>query len=248
MKKIWGYTRVSLVMMMLGPWFILVLPLVAGGRLILGPGPKIRRYGFNTLAWTCRVLLEWGLGAKTTVSGAENIPQDSGCLFMSNHQAFSDILLGYGYINRPMAFVAKKELVWFFPANVWMYAIECYLIDRKNPRQSIPLFERASRNMQEGYATMIYPEGTRSHGPENKDFMVGAMRLAYQSKCPVIPVTISGSWKANAMIAGTCKDKRFHITIHPPINPIDYPANQKQLLANAVQKAVESGYTVENER
>jgi 1-acyl-sn-glycerol-3-phosphate acyltransferase len=248
MKMIWGYIRIVLTLLVLTPWLMVVIPTLFIGRLVLGSGEHMWRYGFKTLSWMCRFLLEVGAGVKTTVSGAENIPKNSGCLFMSNHQSFSDILLCYGYINRPMAMVAKKELGWFFPTNVWMFATDCYLLDRKNPRQAIPLFEKASRNMQAGYATLIYPEGTRSRGPKNKDFIVGSVRLAYQAKCAVVPVTINGGWKAHDFIIGKRKDKRCHITIHPAIDPMSYPMQQKKLLVQTVQKAVEAGFTIENER
>ena len=40
-------------------------------------------------------LILWEAGAKVTVIGRENIPQDQPVLYVSNHRSYFDILLGY---------------------------------------------------------------------------------------------------------------------------------------------------------
>lgn len=42
---------------------------------------------------------------------------------------------------------------------------------------------------------VIFPEGTRSKGTKMAEFKAGSFKLATKSKCPIIPITINGSYK-----------------------------------------------------
>jgi 1-acyl-sn-glycerol-3-phosphate acyltransferase len=248
MKKenpIFGYTRFMVV-------FIPILISAAGMVLLqwlmrlLRMRHANRAFAYYSLSWLSRRLYA-GQGVKVSVSGLENIPKDKGVLFMSNHQEYSDILLCYGYLGKPMAMVAKKELGRIFGLATFMRSLECYMLDRKNPRQAIELFEKAKRNIvEENYSALIYPEGTRSKGPQNRSFMSGATRIAYLANCPIIPVTINGSWRTAEYLKRFGGDKRVDIVVHAPINVADYPADKKQELIEKVQQVVESGFTAVN--
>lgn len=210
---------------------------------------KINRlFAYYTLAWISRSLVQ-GLGVKVIVRGLENIPRNCGVVFMSNHQEFSDIILCYGYLKTPIAMVAKKELGYIPFLSLYMRSLECYMIDRKNPKQAMMLFQRAKHHLQEEhYSVLIYPEGTRSRGPKNRNFMVGSARLAYLAQAPIVPVTISGSWRATEYIAKLGGSKTIDIIIHPYIEVKDFLIEEKQALMEKVQKIVESGFTSSNVR
>ncbi|NIZ19808.1 lysophospholipid acyltransferase family protein [Entomospira culicis] len=206
-----------------------------------------RAFAYRTLSWISRALM-WGNGARVTVSGLENLPKNRGVLFMSNHQEYSDILLCYGYLRTPMAMIAKKELGDIPFLATYMRSLECYMLDRKDPKQAMKLFQKAKQRLtEEHYSALIYPEGTRSRGPKNRDFMVGASRIAYLADTAIVPVTISGSWKAGQYITQVGGKKPIDIVIHPMIETKDYPSDQKQALMTKVQTTVESGFTSAND-
>ncbi|NIZ47168.1 lysophospholipid acyltransferase family protein [Entomospira nematocerorum] len=208
---------------------------------------KINRlFAYYTLSWISRCLVK-GQGVSVSVQGLEHIPRDRGVVFMVNHQEFSDILLCYGYLQTPMAMVAKKELGYIPGLSMYMRSLECYLLDRKNPKQALALFEKAKKRIQEEqYSALIYPEGTRSRGPKNRDFMVGASRIAYLAQASIIPVTISGSWKAGIYIKQIGGKKHIDIVVHPLVAIENYPSDKKQELMAHVQQIVESGFTDAN--
>jgi 1-acyl-sn-glycerol-3-phosphate acyltransferase len=55
----------------------------------------------------------------------------------------------------------------------------------------------AARAQERGVSVVIFPEGTRSRDGRLKEFKRGgtAMMLSAADRLPVVPVTISGSWR-----------------------------------------------------
>src|SRR5665647_291488 len=62
-------------------------------------------------------------GSKVIVTGEEHVPTQGGVVFISNHQGNFDIPILLGYIDKPKAFIAKKELKKLPLISSWMYYI-----------------------------------------------------------------------------------------------------------------------------
>ncbi len=72
------------------------------------------------------------------------------------------------------------------------------LIDRQNPRQSIPALTEFSKYIAEHKrAAVIFPEGTRSKTGELKPFSTTGLKILFKNipEAWVVPVTINNSWK-----------------------------------------------------
>lgn len=134
------------------------------------------------------------VGIKVSVKGNENIPGES-CLFVANHQGNFDFFAMMGYINKPIGFVAKKEIGQFPYFPQWMKAMHCVFIDRDNPRESVKAINEAAENLKNGYSMVIFPEGTRSKGHTMGEFKKGSLKLAIKGGVPIVPVTLDGSYK-----------------------------------------------------
>lgn len=134
-------------------------------------------------------------GAKITVIGEENIPKDQTVLFIANHQSNFDIPLIMSSIDVPKGFIAKKELEKWPMISTWMKYINCIFMDRSNLRKSAEAIVEGAKLLKNGYSMVIFPEGTRSKGGPVEDFKAGSFKLATKSKCPIVPVTIDGTYK-----------------------------------------------------
>lgn len=238
-----SYLKLWLVWILYTPFFVVVLFFQWVMRFFK---PKqLRALAQKTLAFFTKNLYFF-MGVKVSVDGLENIPQ-GGAVFIANHQEITDILCVYGYLNRPMAMVAKKELRFVPIIANWMKDMQCYLLDRKDPRQAMALFEKACSNIKnDGYPALIFAEGTRSKGPQNRAFHMGSMRLPVMAGCPIVPITINGSWKIFHKKPLTVYPARVKLVVHKPIDASAYGKARQKELAEAVQKAVESGFTAEN--
>lgn len=132
-------------------------------------------------------------GANIIVNGLENIPDDTACLFVGNHNSFFDVIIGYTFMKRPTGFVAKKEFEKYPSLNVWMYLIRCLFIDRKDVKQGMKTILKAVEYLKSGVSIFVFPEGTRSKDGKMLPFKEGSMKMAERSGCPIIPVAISNT-------------------------------------------------------
>ena len=132
-------------------------------------------------------------GANVIVNGLDNIPSDTACLFVGNHNSFFDVIISYTLMNRPTGFVAKKEFRKYPSLNVWMHFIRCLFIDRKDVKQGMKTILKAVEYLKSGISIFVFPEGTRSKTGEMLPFKEGSMKMAERSGCPIIPVAISNT-------------------------------------------------------
>lgn len=156
-------------------------------------------------------------GADLTVTGTENIPLDEPILYVANHQGNMDIPLLYSTAPQTMAFVAKKEMEKIPLLGYWMKERGCVFIDRGNARNSLKAINQAIDSLKTGHHLAIFPEGTRSKGPEVGDFKSGSLRIAIKSGVKVVPVTFKDSYK---LIGKKGKNTPAEVAIHYS-DPID---------------------------
>ncbi|KAF5058520.1 Acyltransferase [anaerobic digester metagenome] len=134
------------------------------------------------------------IGADFYVLGKENIPPEpTPCVFIGNHQSEFDFAMMLGLIDKPLGFVAKKELLRYPFLRDWMKMANCTFIDRSTPRRAMEAILEGIENVRQGYTMVIYPEGTTSSGGDMLPFKPGAFKLATKPEAIIIPVVIEGS-------------------------------------------------------
>jgi 1-acyl-sn-glycerol-3-phosphate acyltransferase len=145
----------------------------------------VKYAGFSVVTWIS--------GAKVIVNGLDNIPDDTACLFVGNHNSFFDVIISYTLMKRPTGYVAKKEFEKYPSLNAWMFFIRCLFIDRKNIKQGMKTILKAVEYLKSGINIFVFPEGTRSKDGKMLPFKEGSMKMAEKSDCPIIPVAISNT-------------------------------------------------------
>lgn len=155
-------------------------------------------------------------GSTVQVLGTDKVPQGP-VLFVSNHQSNFDIPLMMGTINKPKSFISKMELENLPLISPWMKLGKCVFIDRDNARQSLKAINEGIEILKSGHSMVIFPEGTRSKGSEMLEFKRGSLRLATKAGVPIVPVTISGSYKMLEENGGKVRPAHVKITISDPI-------------------------------
>lgn len=67
-------------------------------------------------------------------------------------------------------------------------------IDRRNRQRAIQSMNSVAGMLQKyGISVCVFPEGTRSRDGRLQPFKKGAMHMALQAKCPIVPVVINGA-------------------------------------------------------
>jgi 1-acyl-sn-glycerol-3-phosphate acyltransferase len=174
-------------------------------------------------AYVHRVTSKWAMshvkmsGAKVKIFGEDNIPADIPVLFVSNHQSNFDIALFMSYVNKPKGYISKIEMGKLRVFRVWMEYMHCVFMERGNLRKAAEAINEGIKILRNGHSMVLFPEGTRSKGEHMNEFKAGAFKLATKTKVPIIPVTISGSYKLMEQNKSMIKPAEVLMYIHPMV-------------------------------
>jgi len=126
---------------------------------------------------------------KIKVEGRENLPEEGGYLFVSNHRSMVDVLIiGIQTPKTPFCILAKQELFENRFFGKLIGKLGAIAIDRGSGDIS-PLAELADR-LEQGENALVFPEGTRSKDGKLLRFKTGAALIALQTGVPIVPVGI----------------------------------------------------------
>lgn len=182
------------------------------------------------------------LGMKVKVGGRENVDKRTPHIFMANHLSFIDGPLLFLLIPRPIRVILKKEIFRIPVIGQGMRFVGFVPVDRKGVRGGKKSIDIASRLMREkGYSYLIFPEGTRSRDGRTQDFKRGGFFLALESRAPIVPVSISGTYEL--MPRGTIFPRRGRVEVlfHPPVPVQGYDQANLGGVIDKVKTAIESG-------
>ena len=106
------------------------------------------------------------------VGGAENIPENTNVLFVSNHQSMMDAVSFLGYFERPVSFLSKIEVKKYPIIGKIVTGLDGVFMDRSNMRQEIKSIRRVTELLENNpeRSFIIFPEGTRT---KDKDYKIG---------------------------------------------------------------------------
>ena len=140
------------------------------------------------------------LGTRFTFTNTYNIPTNQPIIMVANHQSMYDIspIMWYMRKHHPK-FISKKELGRGIPSVSYnLRHGGSVLIDRKNPRQSLPAILKFGEYIEKNKrAAVIFPEGTRSKTGAPKPFQTKGLEMLFK-KIPsaiIVPITVNNSWK-----------------------------------------------------
>ena len=182
------------------------------------------------------------LGTRFSYSNPHHVEANQPIIIVANHQSMTDISPISWYMRKyHTKFISKIELGKGIPSVSYNLTHGgSVLIDRKNPRQSVPALIKFGEYIEKTkYAAVIFPEGTRSKDGTPKPFQTKGLEILFK-KIPsaiVLPLTINNSWK-------TQKYGKFpfglgaHITltVHKPLK-IDTFVNTEALI-NSIETTI----------
>ncbi|MBQ8921804.1 MAG: 1-acylglycerol-3-phosphate O-acyltransferase [Oscillospiraceae bacterium] len=126
---------------------------------------------------------------KIETEGMENVPHESGYLYISNHRSNADpILIGIQNKETQFCFLAKQELFSDGLVGWLLRKLGGVAIDRG--AGDVTALEEIAYRLQNGENALVFPEGTRSKDGTLGHFKTGAALLAAQTGVPVVPVAI----------------------------------------------------------
>lgn len=127
------------------------------------------------------------LAYKVRYEGLENIPQ-GGFILCSNHISQYDPIFVAVKVKPQCFFMAKEELFRFKPFAALIRALGAFPVARGKGDTSA--IERAVELVQAGQVVAIFPEGHRSKTGELLKLKSGAVLIAAETGCGLLPCVI----------------------------------------------------------
>ena len=117
-------------------------------------------------------------------SGLEHL-RSGGALVVSNHPTILDVV--FLVARMPQADCIVKLGAWRNPFLRGIVSVAGYIANADGPA----VIDACAQRLRAGRSLIVFPEGTRSPVGGLGDFRRGAARVALQSQCLVVPVTIT---------------------------------------------------------
>lgn len=201
------------------------------------------RFSFVFVKFACRIA---GIiaGAKVTVKGLGNIPEDKACVFVLNHRSIFDIILTYPYMKRPTGFIAKKELGKIPLFSTWLWFANCLFLDRKDIRKGVVTMKKGVANVERGVSMAIFPEGTRNKDKESHtsiaDFHEASFKLATRPNVPIVPIAVYNTENCFENHRPWMRPADVKITFCDPILPDELSKEDRKFIGKYTRNVIQN--------
>ena len=127
---------------------------------------------------------------KAHVTGAENVPEEGGCLLCANHTSMHDVVVLAAALPRQPRYMAKKELFRIPLLAQLIRALGAFPVDRGG--SDVSSIRKSIAMINGGEMVTMFPQGHRRCGvpARGSEVKSGAGLLAYRTGAPVLPVYI----------------------------------------------------------
>jgi 1-acyl-sn-glycerol-3-phosphate acyltransferase len=192
-----------------------------------------------------RAARDWGrlllraAGVTVTADGVQHLSRTEAQIIVANHQSWFDILAIFSVLPVEVRFVAKKELfaVPFF--GTVLKALGHVRLDRTNLKAAMAAYAVASKYIEEQrLSVLVFPEGTRSRTGLLQPFKSGPFVLAIQSRAPVVPVYVAGTFGILPKGSIRVRPSAVHVALGAPIPTAGLTIEDREALRDRVRGEV----------
>lgn len=159
----------------------------------------------------------------TKVAGKENLPKEGPYIIAANHASYADAAVISVSVPALIRWVAKQDVY-----NTWYLKPFCKIIGTIVTNGSI---EKALKVLEQKDIIGIFPEGTRTDDGKLKKGGIGVAIVALKSGVPIVPVGVSGTFKAFPRHA---RFPKFHPVVVKIGAPVVFARSSKDVIEEAV--------------
>jgi 1-acyl-sn-glycerol-3-phosphate acyltransferase len=194
---------------------------------------------YDATQWMVRIGYRFA-GIRVIVSGQDQVPPHTACIFMANHLSNLDPPALLPRIpGRTSAFL-KRSLMKIPVVGYGFKLGEFIPVDRRGSATSAQESVAAARRvLEKGIHITTFVEGTRSPDGRMLPFKKGPFYLAMETGAPCVPVSIHGTEAMMRKGSVRIHPGNAYIIFHSPLYPRDFAARED--LMKAVRSAIASG-------
>jgi 1-acyl-sn-glycerol-3-phosphate acyltransferase len=177
-------------------------------------------------------------GLRVQAEGLEHLQPESTYIFLSNHVSNLDPPVLLPLIPRRTSVLAKRELFRIPILGQVMRIARLVPVDRDHRGRAFESLRAASEVLRDGINMTIFVEGTRSPDGHLLRFKKGPFHLAMDTRVPVVPVTIVGTYEAQPKGRFTVRPGIVRVVFHEPIQTAKF--RDRDTLMEAVRERIAS--------
>ena len=210
-------------------WWTIITPLAA---LVLIPHAVVTGNADLLYQVAMRIVRAglWISGIHIVITGRDRLDPRQPYIFMANHVSNIDPPILVPNLPKRTSVLVKKELFRIPALGTAMRVAKLVPVDRHNRDAAIQSVRDAAEVIRAGLDMTIFPEGTRSRDGSLLPFKKGPFYLAMESGCPVVPVTIAGTYDILPKGKFFIRHGTAELIFHPPLWPKDF-ADRDALIA-----------------
>jgi 1-acyl-sn-glycerol-3-phosphate acyltransferase len=125
------------------------------------------------------------------VGGAEHLPRTGPAMVAMTHKCFWDPVIAGMVFERPLRFMAKKELFASQYAARFISSLGAFPLDRGAGDRAA--LQTALTILARGEVLLMFPEGHRQTDDAVHEFLPGVGMIALRSGAPVVPFALDGT-------------------------------------------------------
>jgi len=178
----------------------------------------------------------WISGIRVVVTGRDRLDPKQTYIFMSNHVSDVDPPVLIPWLPKRTSVLVKKELFRIPVLGTAMRVAHLVPVDRHNRDAAVQSVRDAAEVIRAGLDMTVFPEGTRSRDGRLLPFKKGPFYLAMESGCPVVPVTIVGTYEILAKGKFFLRRGTVELVFHDPLWPKNF--QDRDALIAATREAI----------
>jgi 1-acyl-sn-glycerol-3-phosphate acyltransferase len=151
------------------------------------------------------------------IHGAHHVPKKGRLLVVSNHASDFDPPIVSNCVGRPVAFMAKEELFRVPVLKQAITAYGAYPVKRGSADRSA--MKSAVASLENGWATGLFLDGTRTLDGRIHDPKIGAAWIAAKTQALILPVCLWGSHEIFQKGSARPRSVPLTVRIGAPIAP-----------------------------
>jgi 1-acyl-sn-glycerol-3-phosphate acyltransferase len=125
------------------------------------------------------------------VGGAGHLPRSGPAMVIMNHKAYFDPVIAGMIFDRPLRYMAKKDLFANAAFRKLIVSLGAFPIDRgAGDREAL---KTALEVLDRGEVLLMFPEGHRQRDDAVHEFLPGVGMIALRSGAPVVPLAMDGT-------------------------------------------------------
>ncbi|MBI2168285.1 MAG: 1-acyl-sn-glycerol-3-phosphate acyltransferase [Actinobacteria bacterium] len=176
--------------------------------------------------------------------GLDRVPATGPYILAPSHRSNLDSFFAALITRRRVRFMAKREIWKSRLLGRAAQGLGAFPVDRGAPDRAA--LRTAMECLAAGEPLVVFPEGTRRHGPAIEGLHDGAAYLSLRSKAPIVPIGIAGS---EEILAKGRKLPRLHPVllvvgeaIDPPTIDGAVPRSEVHALTGRLEVAVQKAF------